>query len=146
LARSKVELAPVTIAPATPSGHVSQAELAALIKRFIFVYEAGDINQFLTLFDQNVRTNDQSTKEGLREDYEGLFKTTDLRQMTLGNVNWDLRDNKADGWGNFEVKVRKKGETQIKAFVGSLTFNVEKNDGRLLIKQLYHGQRRAGGG
>jgi CheY-like chemotaxis protein len=146
MARSKVELAPVTIAPATPIGHVSQAELAALIKRFIFVYEAGDINQFLTLFDQNVRTNDQSTKEGLREDYEGLFKTTDLRQMTLGNVNWDLRDNKADGWGNFEVKVRKKGETQIKAFVGSLTFNVEKNDGRLLIKQLYHGQRRAGGG
>jgi CheY-like chemotaxis protein len=146
VARSKVELAPVTIAPAIPIGHVSQAELAALIKRFIFVYEAGDINQFLTLFDQNVRTNDRSTKEGLREDYEGLFNTTDLRQMTLGNVAWELRDNKADGWGNFEVKVRKKGEGQIKAFTGSLTFHVVKNDGRLVIKQLYHGQRRVGGG
>lgn len=146
VARSKVELAPVTIAPATSIGQISQTELAALLRRFIFVYEAGDINQFLNLFDQNVRTNDRSSKAGLREDYEGLFNTTDLRQMNIGNVTWELRDDKADGWGNFEVKTRKKGEAQAKAFTGSLTFHVVKNDGRLLIKQLYHGQRRAGGG
>lgn len=145
MARNKVELEAVTIAPATPVGQISQAELVTLLKKFVFVYEAGDINQFLSLFDQNVRTNDRSTKEGLREDYEGLFNTTDLRQMVLGNVNWELRDSTADGWGNFEVKVRKKGEQTIKAFNGSLTFHVVKNNGRLLIKHLYHGQRRAGG-
>jgi DNA-binding response OmpR family regulator len=145
VARSKVEPEAVTIAPAIPTGHISQAELVSLLKKFVFVYEAGDINQFLSLFDQNVRTNDRSTKEGLREDYEGLFNTTELRQMILGNVNWELRENKADGWGNFEVKVRKKGEQTIKAFNGSLTFHVVKNDGRLLIRHLYHGQRRAGG-
>lgn len=145
VARSKVDLEAVTIAPITPTGQISQAELVSLLKKFVFVYEAGDINQFLSLFDQNVRTNDRSTKEGLREDYEGLFNTTDMRQMVLGNVNWELRDNKADGWGNFEVKVRKKGEQTIKAFNGSLTFHVVKNDGRLLIRHLYHGQRRAGG-
>lgn len=145
VARSKVDLEAVTIAPITPTGQISQAELVTLLKKFVFVYEAGDINQFLNLFDQNVRTNDRSTKEGLREDYESLFKTTDLRQMVLGNVNWELRDNKADGWGNFEVKVRNKGEQTIKAFNGSLTFHVVKVDGRLLIKHLYHGQRRVGG-
>ena len=145
VARSKVDLEAVTIAPVTPTGQISQAELVTLLKKFVFVYEAGDINQFLNLFDQNVRTNDRYTKEGLREDYESLFKTTDLRQMVLGNVNWELRDNKADGWGNFEVKVRNKGEQTIKAFNGSLTFHVVKVDGRLLIKHLYHGQRRVGG-
>ncbi len=145
VARNKVEPEAVTIAPVTPTGQISQAELVSLLKKFVFVYEAGDINQFLSLFDRNVRTNDRSTKEGLREDYEGLFNTTDMRQMVLGNVNWELRDNKADGWGNFEVKVRKKGEQTIKAFNGSLTFHVVKNDGRLLIRHLYHGQRRAGG-
>jgi len=123
---------------------INQAELSGLARRFKFVYEAGDIEQFLRLFDDDVRTNDRYTKDGLREDYEELFKTTDMREMILGTVTWEARDNRADGWGNFEVKVRKIGEQEIKAFKGSLTFYVEKIDGRIRIKRLYHGQWRAG--
>jgi hypothetical protein len=64
--------------------------------------------------------------------------------MILGNVAWEVNDNSANGWGNFEVKVRNAGQETIKAFNGSLTFQVEKIDGRLQIKKLYHGQWRAG--
>jgi CheY-like chemotaxis protein len=126
------------------SGKISQPELATLLKRFVFVYQAGDIEQFLNLFASNVRTNSQTSKAGLREDYERLFSTTDVRQMVLGNVTWEVNDNNANGWGNFEVKVRNAGQETIKAFNGSLTFHVEKIDGRLQIKKLYHGQWRAG--
>ena len=136
-----------TVAAATPvapvSNVISQADLVGVIKRFEFVYEAGDIEQFLRLFDNNVRTNDRYSKDGLREDYEGLFKTTDMRNMVLGNMTWEARDNHADGWGNFEVRVRKVGEQEIKTYKGSLTFYVEKIDGRVRIKRLYHGQWRA---
>jgi len=131
-------------APSVSSNLINQAELSGLAKRFKFVYEAGDIEQFLRLFDDDVRTNDRYTKDGLREDYEELFKTTDVREMVLGTVAWEARDNHADGWGNFEVKVRKIGEQEIKSFKGSLTFYVEKIDGRIRIKRLYHGQWRAG--
>lgn len=129
---------------AAPSKQLSQAELAGVAKRFEFVYEAGDIEQFLRLFDDDVRTNDRYSKDGLREDYEELFKTTDMRDMILGNVTWEARDNHADGWGNFEVRTRKAGEQEIKTYKGSLTFYVEKIDGRVRIKRLYHGQWRAG--
>jgi hypothetical protein len=132
------------VAPASPvSNVISQADLNGVIKRFEFVYEAGDIEQFLRLFDNNVRTNDRYSKDGLREDYEELFKTTDMRRMVLGNVTWEARDNHADGWGNFEVSVRKAGEQEIKTYKGSLTFYVEKIDGRVRIKRMYHGQWRA---
>ena len=130
-------------APAPPvSNVISQADLNGVIKRFEFVYEAGDIEQFLRLFDNNVRTNDRYSKDGVREDYEELFKTTDMRRMALGNVTWEARDNHADGWGNFEVSVRKAGEQEIKTYKGSLTFYVEKIDGRVRIKRMYHGQWR----
>jgi hypothetical protein len=142
------EMSIVTASAAAPvpavSKQISQAELAGVAKRFEFVYEAGDIEQFLRLFDDDVRTNDRYSKDGLREDYEELFKTTDMRDMILGNVTWEARDNHADGWGNFEVRTRKAGEQEIKTYKGSLTFYVEKIDGRVRIKRLYHGQWRAG--
>jgi CheY-like chemotaxis protein len=134
----------VAAAVPAPSNVITQAELATLVKRFEFVYEAGDIEQFLRLFDDDVRTNDRFSKAGLREDYEDLFRTTEMRVMTFKNVTWDPHNNRADGWGNFEVKVRKTGQQEVKEYKGSLTFYVEKINGRLLIKRLYHGQWRAG--
>ena len=133
-----------TASPSVPSRKISQSELTTLLNRFVFVYQAGDIDLFLNLFASDVRTNAQTSKAGLRDDYERLFSTTDLRQMVLGKVTWEVNDNSANGWGNFEVKVRNDGEEAIKAFNGSLTFHVEKIGGRLQIKKLYHGQWRAG--
>lgn len=133
-----------TASTTVPSRKITQSELAALLNRFVFVYQAGDIDLFLNLFASDVRTNAQTSKAGLRDDYERLFNTTNLRQMVLGKVTWEVNDNNANGWGNFEVKVRNEGQETIKAFNGSLTFHVEKIDGRLLIKKLYHGQWRAG--
>lgn len=130
-------------APSVVSNVISQPELTTLIKRFEFVYEAGDIEQFLRLFDEDVRTNERFSKAGLREDYEELFKTTEMRVMSLKNVTWELHGTKADGWGNFEVKVRRAGDPDVREYKGSLTFNVEKIDGRIRIKRLYHGQWRA---
>jgi CheY-like chemotaxis protein len=134
--------APIPAAP--PTNAITQADLNKLIKRFEFVYEAGDIEQFLGMFGDNVETNDTFTKADLRRDYEELFKTTEYRTMALPNVTWDMHDNKADGWGNFEVKVRKVGAKETNTYKGSLTFHVEKVNGRLYIKRLYHGQWRAG--
>lgn len=127
-----------------PSNAITQADLTKLVKKFEFVYEAGDIEQFLGLFGDTVETNDTFTKADLRRDYEDLFKTTEWRVMSLPNVTWDMHDNQADGWGNFEVKVRKVGAKEVNNYKGSLTFHVEKIGGRLYIKRLYHGQWREG--
>jgi hypothetical protein len=134
-----------TAAPKPSPNRIAQAELTTLLRKFAFTYEAGDIEQFMGLFDDDVRTNDRASKAGLREDYEGLFQNSVNRQMLLGNVAWEISDRQANGWGNFEVRIKRAGDEEVKTYKGSLTFYVEKIDGRLRIKRMYHGQYRAGG-
>ena len=123
---------------------LTRDDLSALLKRFTFVYEAGDIEQFMNLFAVNARTNDRMNRDGIRQDYESLFRTTDLRQFKLSHINWEVDSNEAHGWGNFEVTVRRAGDQELHNYSGSLTLYVERIDGRARIVRLYHGQRRAG--
>jgi hypothetical protein len=138
--------APLTPTSVTPANRpkISREELTGLLRRFAYVYEAGDVTQFVNLFAENARTNDQSSRQGIRTDYEQFFRSTDLRQFNLGTVNWEVDENQAQGWGNFDVTVRRQGEQETQTYAGSLSFQVEKVDGRLRIVRLYHGQRRAG--
>jgi hypothetical protein len=134
---------PTSMAAPRPSpNRISEAELTSLLRKFAFTYEAGDIETFVSLFDNDVRTNDRANKAGLREDYESLFRNSINRQMLLGNVSWEISDKQANGWGNFEVRIKRAGDEEVKTYKGSLTFYVEKTDGRLKIKRMYHGQYR----
>jgi hypothetical protein len=134
---------PLPMAAPRPSpNRISETELTTLLRKFAFTYEAGDIETFVTLFDEDVRTNDRASKAGLREDYESLFRNSINRQMLLGNVSWEISDKQANGWGNFEVRIKRAGDEEVKTYKGSLTFYVEKIDGRLRIKRMYHGQYR----
>jgi hypothetical protein len=136
-----VDPAPMA-APRPSPNRISEAELTSLLRKFAFTYEAGDIETFVGLFDEDVRTNDRASKAGLREDYESLFRNSINRQMLLGNVAWEISDRQANGWGNFEVRIKRAGDEEVKTYKGSLTFYVEKIDGRLRIKRMYHGQYR----
>lgn len=129
--------------PRPPLNRISQAELQSFLTRFASVYEAGDLDQFMGLFADNARTNDRTSRQGIRLDYDSLFRTTDLRQMKLGEINWELNGSEAQGWGEFDVRVRRRGEQEPYRYTGSLTFVLQKADGRLRIARLYHGQRRA---
>jgi CheY-like chemotaxis protein len=136
---------PRTNVAAVSNTKLTKAELASLIKRFVFVYQAGDLQQFLSLFDDNIRTNDRTTKAGLRQDYEDLFRNTSMRQMVLGDISWDIKDGEAEGAANFEVRVRRINEQEVRVYQGSLTFHVEKADGKIRINRMYHGQWKAQG-
>ena len=127
----------------TSPERLTKEDLSALLKRFAFVYEAGDLEQFIGLFAPNARTNDRANRDGIRQDYENLFRSTDVRQFKLSHVNWEVDNNQAHGWGNFEVTVKRAGDQELHSYLGSLTLYVEKIDGRPRIVRLYHGQRRA---
>lgn len=137
------DIEPSAAKPAAPE-RLTREDLSTLLKRFTFVYEAGDIEQFMNLFATNARTNDRMNRDGIRKDYESLFRTTDLRQFKLSHINWEVDSNEAHGWGNFEVTVRRAGDQELHNYSGSLTLYVERIDGRARIVRLYHGQRRAG--
>jgi CheY-like chemotaxis protein len=134
---------PHTMSDLASSKKLTQAELTNLVHRFVFVYQAGDLQQFLSLFDDNIHTNDRTNKAGLREDYQDLFRSTSMRQMTLDDITWDIKDQSAEGAANFEVRVRRVNDNQVRVYHGSLTFHVEKIGGRPRIVRMYHGQWKA---
>ncbi|HEY8554977.1 MAG TPA: response regulator [Burkholderiales bacterium] len=133
---------PAAVPQAPPPDRISRDELSSLLARFASVYGSGDLEQFMALFAPNARTNDRTDPAGIRRDYESLFRTTDLREMQLGEISWEVDGNQAQGWGEFNVSVRRRGDSEIFRYAGSLTMVVEKIDGRLRIVRLYHGQRR----
>lgn len=136
--------APVAAPPPRPApARLSRDELSSLLQRFVYVYEAGDIEQFMALLADNVQTNDRVTRQAVREDYDRLFRTTDLRQMRVDSMSWDLEGEQAHGWGEFEVRVRRQGDAAVHHYQGSLTVLVRKTGGRPRIERLYHSERRA---
>ncbi|MFL6648120.1 MAG: response regulator [Sulfurifustaceae bacterium] len=150
-ARAPTAVRPGTVvpAPATPTPppaatKISRDELSAFLRRFAAVYETGDAEQFVGLFADNARTNDRIGRKGIRDDYETLFRSTDMRRMNLGQMSWEIDGNQAYGWGDFDVTVRRATDRETYAYSGSMTFVLEKMDGRIRIVRLYHDQRRIG--
>ncbi len=134
--------APINPKQAAPANQVvdriTKAELDALLRRFVAHYQAGDLDRFMALFAQAARTNESINRAEIRLEYARLFWTTDMRRMTLRNVSWDRKHNPAQGWADFEVKVRTKGERKIRTYTGNLAFQIEKQGQRIRITRFYH--------
>ncbi len=118
------------------------APLSTLMQRFVSSYDTGNLDQFMSLFTEDAHTNERRNRNEIRADYDDLFQTTDQRQLTLIDVNWEPGNHTVQGWGRFEVKVRKKGRLEVTTYVGGLKFQVEKPGPQLRITHLYHTQTK----
>ncbi len=118
------------------------AALSTLMHRFVSSYETGNLDQFMSLFTEDAQTNERRNRNEIRTDYDDLFQTTDQRQLKLIDFNWEPGNHTVQGWGRFEVKVRKKGRPEVTIYVGGLKFQVEKPGPQLRITHLYHTQTK----
>jgi hypothetical protein len=116
--------------------------LSALLHRFVSSYETGNLDQFMTLFAEDAQTNKRRNRDEIRTDYDDLFQTTDRRRLKLIDINWEPGNHAVQGWGRFEVKVRKKGKPEVTTYIGGLRFRVEKPGPQLRITHLYHTQTK----
>jgi hypothetical protein len=138
-------MAPAMAVPKVPVPYVeveqlpiSVLELKLLIERFIGAYERGDLEGFLGLFAEQAHTNAQGGKAAIRRDYGNLFYTTQSRHISLSSLRWHREPGLARGESYFLVKTQNRGERWFKEYSGSIRFEVEKRNGELLIKGLYH--------
>ena len=116
--------------------------LSALLHRFVSSYETGNLDQFMTLFAEDAQTNERRNRDEIRTDYDDLFQTTDRRRLKPIDINWEAGNHTVQGWGRFEVKVRKKGKPEVTTYIGGLRFRVEKPGPQLRITHLYHTQTK----
>lgn len=127
---------------AETASSLSDAELNALITRFVELYEAGDLNTFMGLFASNARANNRDSRATIRQDYQTLFEQTDTRLMMLRDLKWDKGNQRAIGEAEFELTIKRKGSDDNNVYSGSITFQVEKNGTTPLITGIYHSQRK----
>lgn len=108
-------------------------ELKQVLENFASAYRAGDIERFMALFAPDAKTNDDSTLQGIRDDYIELFASTESRKIDLSDMQWQREGGGSRGEGLYVVKVRPKGKSKIDVYRGKLWFNIRRVDNKLLI-------------
>ncbi|NOZ53765.1 MAG: hypothetical protein GXP08_11625 [Gammaproteobacteria bacterium] len=127
------------ISASIPDGHITTAELNTLLSKFMQAYEAGDLTRLVSIFAENMRSNQETNLKNIEEDYRKLFHITDIRKMRISSVRWTETDKRQYGKGKFQLLVREKGAAKVTSYAGNISIDVEKNGQKLLIKTLnYH--------
>jgi len=127
--------------PVNVSNDLTETELNHLLTTFVVLYEKGDLEPFLELFSDDAKTNNRSSKTGVRKDYQSLFDSTSRRLIRLRDVRWSLGAKEAMGEADFTLTIVKKDTVRPRSFEGRLTFQVVKAD-RIMITGLYHSQEK----
>lgn len=129
---------PGALSPVTPPVTIADLEIEMVLARFIGSYDQGDVGGFMSLCDEQIRTNDNQGKSAVRKDYENLFNTTENRRMRLKDLNWMRDGNIAKGEGTFSVQIQGRGGQFSGHHSGKIRFELVKRDKGLLIKGLFH--------
>lgn len=117
---------------------IAQVELNALLDRLVVSYEDGRLDEFISLFDKNVKTEDVSGREKLQKQYNELFSMTSSRLFLLHGIEWDKSGSKATGEGDFQVKVKASNGRYITSVHGSFRIEASKQDGQVLITRFVY--------
>jgi hypothetical protein len=115
---------------------LSGVELEVLTSLFVGAYERGNIEEMMALFDDRASANNKTGKHSIRRDYEKFFDNTRQREIRLRQLSWQRNGLSASGRGLYQVRVR--GEQGTKNYTGTIRFEVEKKNKKVLITLLSH--------
>lgn len=127
---------PATVSMSHPEP--TDDELHRVVGQFIGSYNRGDLEGFMALIDENIRTDEPGGKEGLRDAYGRLFGNSVSREMLLKNLHWQRNGGQAVGLSDYRVTVSRPGDEAPRVYTGSLRLEVEKLEGRSLICGFYN--------
>lgn len=145
-APSSAQVAEAPPAPQAPPRELTESELELLAARFQHAYEHGDLNRFLALFSDDVRSNGGQGREVLRRDYRLLFGTTEMRRVEVLHINWRLLAGEAVGSGRIRILVRHRGESQNRVVSGTLQLSAALVDDAPRISRFVYDNAGGGGG
>lgn len=126
--------------PAKPA--LSTAGLPLLLDDFIFAYESGDPGRIGSLFGENATVDSSFGRDRIVRGYRELFAGTDLRQIRVGNIQWQPQGEVVRGAGNFEITLWRRGSDEPATITGRLDMEVGSEDSRLVIRKLSHTVKR----
>lgn len=127
--------APVAAAPPAPLIDESRAQ--ALIRRFTYAYEAGDLDHLSRLLTR-ASDGDADGRKAILREYQRLFRASDRRRIRISAVSWI---EQADGVviiASFDASIFGRGKTTARQVSGDIRFDLRHEDGDLRIHRLRH--------
>ena len=132
-AREKQAAASAAVATAG----IGDTELTQLLNRFVAAYEKGDQDGLAALFEAKARTDTQTTRAGIRTEFEKAFADSRRRSMAFKGLSWKREGNFARGRGSFQTTVLPRGAEVPVLTSGKVTLQVNKGERGLQISRLY---------
>jgi len=117
------------------------SELQDITSQLITSYESGDLQKFLSIMSNDIKTNDRTDIAGVKQDYQELFNTTAGRQMYLQNMKWTNESVGSKGTGDMKVIISGKDGDAIYTMTGKIQIVAQKINEKVLITHLYHIER-----
>jgi len=110
-----------------------------LLDEFNSSFEKGDIKKFVSLFEENVKTEDGNSREILKKEYTALFTNTDRRMIKFKNATWK-EDENGVLWGDidFMLNIRNRIDQKISQFSGTMRIYFKKRNKTLTIDGFFH--------
>jgi len=125
--------APPQTISAEPANDVDVAN--ALLNRLLRSYETGNLPEFMAVFSPNAVT-DGGGLDFIREDYRGLFSSTQRRHLAVKSMSWTIKQNVIYGEGRYTASVAYAGADNIKVTKGRLILEVSKLGQKPLISSI----------
>jgi hypothetical protein len=112
-----------------------QLDPNATLARFVSIYERGDTLAFMSLFDE-VAIGKAGGKSQIRQEYESLFQSTDLRHIAIDNMAWTQEGDWMRGEGRYRTTLMRKGELKLQTETGTIRIELLRRGDHALIMGL----------
>ncbi|QLQ25672.1 MAG: DnaJ domain-containing protein [Dechloromonas sp.] len=112
-------------------------QLNSLLARFADLYQRGDLEGLLDLFDGSARI-ERGDRTQIRAEYGELFRNSEGRNLYVWDVAWSAHGEITRGEGQFQARVMRKGDRSPRVYNGTLTIEAIQRNDRPLIVGLYH--------
>ncbi len=125
--------------PEFQEARIRQADIDYLLFRFVQSYQAGAIEDFVSLFDHNALTDDGLGRGYIESLYGNLFDNFSVRSMKIKDVFWAPEKNRLAKIAFLvEVWVESSPFQDARKYGGDADMQVELGDTGLLITKFHH--------
>ncbi len=116
-------------------------EASLLIGRFAHAYQKGDVDALSALFTEDARSQGGGLAQ-IRQAYDRLFAQTTARSISIRDIQWRVEDEHARATGKFEISQARDSQAKHSVSRGTIRFDIEQHQDRLLIARLEHVDRQ----
>jgi hypothetical protein len=97
----------ITLRPPT------DGEVEAVVATFLSSYEAGRLDTFAALFDDDAEFNLNRGRASIRHEYDELFRRSAWRRMNVSQLRWTAVGDRVEATGQIKVRIEYRDGSEV---------------------------------